>query len=146
MNNESVILSNIHSNFANNFIKEKAGPYSEHLQVVYIIKGIYCIMFKKGVLRNGGELNYTNNKTKLAYEFSNACHELGLKHCVRYQVDGYNGIYLYLNTWDSNRDIKQAKEYASRKRAAAAVGYPEAESWEEVQGMMEHDDYFHNKD
>ena len=102
-------------------------------------------MFKKGVLRNGKELNHTNNKSKLAYEFSNACHELGLKHCIRYQVDGYNGIYLYLNTWDANRDIKQAKEYASRKRGAAAVGYPEAESWEEVKGMMEHDDYFNNK-
>ena len=146
MNNESVALSNIHSNFANNFIKEKAGPYKEHLQVVYIIRGIYCIMFKKGVLRNGKELNHTNNKAKLTYEFSNACHELGLKHCIRYQVDGYNGIYLYLNTWDSNRDIKQAKNYAATKEAAAAVGYPEAESWEEIEVMMEHDDYFHNKD
>lgn len=116
MNEESLALSTVHRNFAYNFIKSKSGPYQEHLQSVYIMNGIYCIMFKKGVLRNGKELNHTNNKTKLASIFSNAAEELGLKHCIRYQVDGYNGIYLYLNTWDSNRDIRNALKYYEAKK------------------------------
>lgn len=115
-NNESVALSQIHRNFAHRFVNYISGPYKEHLQVVYIMKGIYCIMFKKGVLRNGKELNHTNMKVKLASTFSDAAEQLGLKHCIRYQVDGYNGIYLYLNTWDSNRDIRNAKKYLASKK------------------------------
>ena len=73
-------------------------------------------------------------KTKLASTFSDAAEQLGLKHCIRYQVDGYNGIYLYLNTWDSNRDIRNAKKYLASKKAIEEGQF----HWQLVETNIEH--------